>query len=65
MFKSIFSFIKTLFTGVEINTKNIARFSVEHTDVWATEAYAECEAKRESLGVNKDEMNDHFKSLGL
>lgn len=66
MFKSIFAFIKSIFTSAEDATgilDNAVDFGLLHTDIWVQEAYAESQAKTEKLGINRDEMNAKIKSM--
>ena len=66
MFKSIFSFIKSLFASAEDATgavDNAVQFALLHTETWVKEAYAENQSKSAQLGINDEEMQAKIKSL--
>lgn len=66
MFKSIFSFIKSLFTTLEDITGVMddgMKFALLHSDVWVQEAFAENQRKSEELNIDQEAMQAKIKSL--
>ena len=57
MFKSLFTFLKSLFTTVEDLTgvvDNAVAFALLHTESWVDEALVENQKKVEALGVDPE-----------
>lgn len=66
MFKSLFTFLKALFTSAEDATgalDNIVDFALLHTDSWVDEALAENRKKAEQLGIDPEYKKEKLASL--
>ena len=66
MFKSLFTFLKSLFTSAENLTgvvDNAVDFALLHTSLWVDEAYAESEKKAKELGIDPEAKEAKLKSL--
>lgn len=66
MFKSIFSFIKSLFVTLEDATGVVddgVKFALLHSDTWVQEAYAENQRKSKELNIDQKAMQAKIKSL--
>lgn len=66
MFKSIFTFIKSLFSSGEDLTgivDNAVHFALLHTESWVDEALAENQKKAEALGIDPEYKAAKLKSI--
>jgi hypothetical protein len=66
MFKSIFNFIKALFTTAEDLTgvlDNAVDFALLHTESWVDEALAENKAKAEELQIDPEYKEAKLKAI--
>ena len=66
MFKSIFAFIKALFTTAEDLTgvlDNAVDFALLHTETWVDEALAENRDKAEKLNIDAEYKAEKLKAI--
>ena len=66
MFKSLFTFLKSLFTTAEDLTgvvDNVVDFALLHTDSWVDEALAENKKKAEQLGLDPEYKEAKLKAI--
>lgn len=66
MFKSVFSFIKSMFITLEDATGIVddgVKFALLHSDTWVQEAYSENVRKTQELNIDQSEMQAKIKSL--
>ena len=66
MFKSLFTFLKSLFTTAEDLTgvvDNVVDFALLHTDSWVDEALAENKKKAEQLGLDPEYKEAKLKTI--
>ena len=66
MFKSLFTFIKSLFTSAEDLTgvvDNAVHFALLHTESWVDEALAENKAKAEKLNIDPEYKAEKLKAI--
>ena len=66
MFKSIFNFIKSLFTTAEDLTgvvDNAVHFALLHTESWVDEALAENQRKAEELNIDAEYKEAKLKAI--
>lgn len=66
MFKSLFTFLKALFTSAEDLTgtiDNLVDFSLIHTEMWVDEALAESKRKSEQLEIDEEWKKEKLKAI--
>ena len=66
MFKSLFSFLKSLFTTAEDLTgvlDNAVEFGLLHTESWVNEALAENQKKAEALNIDPEYKAAKLKAI--
>ena len=66
MFKSLFTFLKALFTSAEDLTgvmDNAINFALLHSETWVDEALSENQKKAEELGLDPAYKAEKLKSL--
>lgn len=66
MFKSIFNFIKSLFSSAEDLTAamdNAVQFAILQTESWVDEALAENQKKAEQLGIDPEYKKEKLKAI--
>lgn len=66
MFKSLFTFLKSLFTSAEDLTgvlDNAVEFALLHTESWVDEALAENQKKAEALNIDQEYKAAKLKAI--
>ena len=66
MFKSLFTFLKSLFTSAEDLTgvlDNAVEFALLHTEWWVDEALAENQKKAEALNIDPEYKAAKLKAI--
>ena len=66
MFKSLFTFLKSLFTSAEDLTgvlDNGVNFALLHTESWVDEALAENQKKAEALNIDQEYKAAKLKAI--
>lgn len=66
MFKSLLTFLKSLFTSAEDATgilDNLVDFSLIHTEMWVDEALSESKRKAEQLEIDEEWKKEKLASI--